>query len=131
MTKIKFKVEKLIRDKMPEIMRSKNIEVFERIMNQTEYLNALKAKLIEEANEVFEADSKEELAEEIADILEVIEALAEANNIKLSTIHEIKNNKRNLKGGFEKKLYNSHVEINEDNSAINYYLNKSTKYPKI
>ena len=50
----RFKVDKLIRDKLPQIMRASGIQVFERVMEKDEYLKRLKDKLLEEAKEVIE-----------------------------------------------------------------------------
>ncbi len=41
----RFKVDKLIRDKIPEIMRSGGISVFEHVMEKDEYLKSRKYKL--------------------------------------------------------------------------------------
>lgn len=48
----RFKVDKLIRDKLPQIMRSSGIQVFERVMGKDEYLKRLKDKLLEEAKKL-------------------------------------------------------------------------------
>mgnify|MGYP001063299604 CR=1 FL=1 len=53
----RFKVDKLIRDKLPELMRSKGIVVHERVIESQEFISRLKEKLIEEAREVEQADS--------------------------------------------------------------------------
>ena len=46
-----FKIDKLIRDKISEIMRAESIDVFERVLEKDEYLKRLKDKLLEEAEE--------------------------------------------------------------------------------
>ncbi|MBN9542197.1 MAG: hypothetical protein J0G32_00175, partial [Alphaproteobacteria bacterium] len=53
----RFKIDKLIRDKMPDIMRSMGLKVYERTVDLDEYLSVLKLKLVEEATEVFNAKS--------------------------------------------------------------------------
>lgn len=68
---------KLVRDKIPEII-SRNQEVpIERVLNHNDYCNELKKKLIDEANEVFTAPNVEKMKKEIADVLEVILRIAE------------------------------------------------------
>lgn len=57
----RFKVDKLIRDKLPQIMRSSGIQVFERVMEKDEYLKRLKDKLLEEAKEVIASGSEKEM----------------------------------------------------------------------
>lgn len=71
----RFKVDKLIRDKVPEILRSKNIALSTHQMSDEEFLMRLKNKLIEEAHEVSEAKNAEDLLEELADISEVFRTL--------------------------------------------------------
>ena len=88
MTKLRFKFEKLIRDKIPDIMCQKNVNSFDYIMDQEEYIKELKLKLKEEAEEVIAANSKVDLIEELADILEVVYSLANAMDITLDQIEE-------------------------------------------
>lgn len=61
----RFRVEKLIRDHLPDFMRSQGIVVHERIMQQDEFIASLKDKLQEEAGEVRHAKDENELTEEL------------------------------------------------------------------
>ena len=92
------KYNKLVRDKIPEYLDSKGISYEKRIANQEEYKNELIKKLNEEIKEFIEAKNIEELA----DILEVIEALKKLP--EFSNVEEIKLKKFKEKGGFEKKI---------------------------
>lgn len=79
-----------------------------RYMDKDETLEKLKDKLLEEAQEVFEAYGKEDkthLKEEIADVIEVIDAILYHNNISLAEVLAIRDAKKEKKGGFEKGLY--------------------------
>ena len=58
---------KLVRDKIPEIMISKNCKPVTRILSDEEYILELNKKLLEEVNEYLKDDN----SEEIADILEL------------------------------------------------------------
>ena len=129
MTFRRFKVGKLIRDHIPEIMRSKGILVHDRIMEHDEYIAELKTKLLEEAEEVKQALNIEELTEELADVLEVIQAFIKASGIPSEQIEKIRLEKRNSKGGFERKVYGSHIEMEESHPEFAYFLNKAEKYP--
>jgi predicted house-cleaning noncanonical NTP pyrophosphatase (MazG superfamily) len=131
MKTIKFKVEKLIRDGMPEMMRSQKIDVFERVMSDDEFLEKLKTKLLEESVEVQQAKNKNELIEELADVLEVINAMCKVNNIEFREIEESRIAKRSKRGGFDNKIFNSRVEIKEDNPIIKYYKDRPNQYPEI
>ena len=61
---------KLIRDRIPEILEALNIAFSVEEMTETEYRQALRAKLMEEAEEAAEADNAD-LITELADLLEV------------------------------------------------------------
>jgi predicted house-cleaning noncanonical NTP pyrophosphatase (MazG superfamily) len=98
------KPEKLIRDKMPELVLAERGEVLEtRIASDEEFLGLLKAKIIEEAQEVVAAQTKEDLAEELGDLLEVIKAIAQNQNI-VDEMFKSRDAKELKRGTFEKKI---------------------------
>ena len=66
---------KLVRDKIPNIIKAKGETPVVRILDEVEYKNELEKKLYEEYKEVIEATGDDRL-EELADMLEVIRALA-------------------------------------------------------
>ena len=131
MTKHRFKFEKLIRNKIPNIIRAKNIDVFSYIMEQTEYIQELKQKLLEEAEEVIAAISKDDITEEIADVFEVAYALADVYGIKYDQIERIRLAKKESRGGFDDKIYTTYIEMNKNNKESEYYLARPEKYPEI
>lgn len=95
---------KLVRDKIPEIIRNNGEIPKTRILNDEEYKKELELKLYEEYKEVIESDSVNRL-EELADLLEVINALANLENKDLSDIIEIANNKSKKRGAFKEKIF--------------------------
>lgn len=131
MARKRFKMEKLVRDRIPEIVKSDGIEVFQRILDDDEYIKCLKDKLLEESREVLAATNHEDVKEELADVLEVLIALGAEFNISLDEIEEARAKKRMDKGGFLRRIYNSHVEIDAANPKINYFLSQPDKYPEI
>lgn len=89
---------KLVRDKIPDVLDSKAIPYEKRIANEEEYKIELIKKLGEEIGEFQEAGDIEELA----DVLEVIDAirlLPEYSEVKV-----VQMRKREEKGGFEKRI---------------------------
>ena|SRR6185436_14824040 len=89
---------KLVRDKIPEYLDSKGISYEKRIANDEEYRTELLKKLDEEVKEFLEAKNEEELA----DILEVIEAIK--NLPEFGKVDEVKAKKFQDRGGFKDKI---------------------------
>ena len=89
---------KLVRDKIPEILDRKNVPYEQRIANDDEYRSELIKKLVEEATEFQEDPSVEELA----DVLEVVRALQVLE--QFSNVEEVREQKRVLRGGFEERI---------------------------
>ena len=97
----KFTYNKLIRDKIVENMEELGHTVTCKILDDKEYETELNKKLLEEANEFLEMHDPEELA----DLMEVIYAIAEFKKIDLKQVEEFRLKKLNCKGGFNKKVY--------------------------
>lgn len=105
---------KLVRDKMVDIyehdvqnkISANGYSI--RYMDHEETLERLKDKLLEEVEEVFEAYGKEDkthLKEELADVIEVIDAMLYHNDLSLPEVLAIRDAKKEKKGGFEKGVY--------------------------
>lgn len=91
--------EKLIRDKLVSEIDPSRI----RTATDDEYQALLRHKLLEEADEVFKTQSKDELVEEIADVLTVLKALCESNNI-VNEAFDKAQSKSLEKGEFQNKV---------------------------
>ena len=100
---------KLVRDKIPEIIVGNGGEPFTRILDEDEYKVDLETKLMEDYNEVLLATG-EERVEELADMLEVISSLAKLEGKSLEEVLEVKNKKCDKRGGFEKRIFLEKVE---------------------
>lgn len=105
---------KLVRDEIPEIIKSNGEKPIFSILNDEKYKEALEVKLYEEYNEVIEATGIDRV-EELADMIEVIRGLAKLENKELSDIINIANFKRIKKGGFEQKIFLEKVIKSDDN----------------
>lgn len=104
---------KLVRDKIPEKIRNNNEIPIIKVLNDKEYKEALITKLLEEYNEVIKAEG-EEILEELADMLEVIEALANVENKTFNDIMKLKEIKKEKRGGFSEKIYLIETKSNID-----------------
>ena len=126
---MRFKVGKLIRDGLPAMMRAQGLAVFERRLDDGEFLDALKDKLLEEAAEVREAPPAE-IAGELADVLEVARALAEVHGIAWDEVEARRIAKRAERGGFDERVFNAAVEAQDGLPAAEYYLARPGQYPR-
>ena len=103
---------KLVRDKIPEIIELDDCICKYHIAGEEEFKKALHAKLLEEFNEFILKPS----AEELADILEVVEAVRKSHGISLDEIKHQKAIKKVSHGSFNKRIILDEVtEIGKKN----------------
>ena len=95
-----MKYNKLVRDKIPEYIRTKGGNPISHVANEEEYWNKLKEKLFEEVEEFNNDENKEELA----DILEVLEAIIGYKQFDKNEIERIKAQKLETRGGFIERI---------------------------
>ena len=92
---------KLVRDKIPQIIEASGATPLTRILETEEYLSCLETKLDEEVQEFHESKSPEELA----DILEVVYALAESIGCTREELFTCYEKKHAGRGGFQKRIF--------------------------
>lgn len=92
---------KLVRDKIPEIIEQDGKKCTMRVLNDEEYLKALDAKLDEELAEYH----KDQNVEELADLLEVLYAAAEARGFTQDELEAVREAKAGKRGQFKEKLF--------------------------
>ena len=92
-----------------------------RYMGKEETLDRLKDKLLEEAQEVFDAyhdPDVQHLKEEIADVIEVIDAILYHNDLSLAEVLEIRDKKKEKKGGFERGIFLESIDYIDGKEPI-------------
>jgi predicted house-cleaning noncanonical NTP pyrophosphatase (MazG superfamily) len=94
---------KLIRDRIPEIIEQSGRSYEIATYTTVEYHQALKKKLIEEAQEIAQVN-EEHLLEELADLYEVIDALITVYKIDVAKIKAIQAHKRDVRGAFHDRI---------------------------
>lgn len=99
-------MSKLVRDKIPEIIEKSGKTCKTRVLTWEEYLAALDEKLFEELAEYRESKALEELA----DLLEVMEATVKARGYTWQQLLELKEAKKAARGGFEDQLLLLEIE---------------------
>lgn len=96
---------KLVRDRIPHIIMSQGKECRTRILDPEEYMQELRTKLREEAEEYFEAEKDQDALEELADMLEVIRALAEVHGANAAELDKLRADKAEARGGFQERVF--------------------------
>jgi predicted house-cleaning noncanonical NTP pyrophosphatase (MazG superfamily) len=122
----KFRYDKLCRDKTVDRHEENGSRTDWRELSSEEFVEHLKLKLIEEAQEVCAARTEDELHEELADLIEVICAFAD-----LEKVMQIKDKKYQIRGGFEGRRFIITAEHPEGSAAEKYCSANSDKYPEI
>lgn len=91
---------KLVRDRIPEIIESDGKICVWETLSDTDYLRLLEEKLNEELAEYQQSKSLEELA----DLLEVMQAVLKARGWTWEELEQVRAKKAAKRGGFEKKI---------------------------
>ncbi|MBQ2946605.1 MAG: nucleoside triphosphate pyrophosphohydrolase [Bacilli bacterium] len=95
---------KLVRDNIPEIIESNGEKPIISILDDNRYKEELEKKLYEEYLEVIDSSYSSRI-EELADMLEVISALAKLEDKTLDDVVEVAKEKVKKRGAFDKKIF--------------------------
>ena len=106
----KIEYHKLVRDRIPEIIEEDGKTCECSVLSQQDYISLLDQKLNEELAEYQESKSMEELA----DLLEVMIAVAAARDSSMEEVEKIRIKKKEKRGGFEKRILLETVTDQED-----------------
>lgn len=98
--------DKLVRDRIPEIIEASGKKPVTRVADDGEYKSYLRQKLVEEVEEYMDSGNPEELA----DIMEVITALGRASGVPFDALLDMADSKRHSRGGFNDKIILLHVD---------------------
>ena len=100
---------KLVRDRIPEIIEADGKTCVCETLSDEDYIALLDQKLSEELTEYQESKSLEELA----DLLEVMQAVVKARGWTLEELEQVRADKADKRGGFEKKILLKEVREKE------------------
>lgn len=103
---------KLVRDRIPEIIEASNKTCSTRRMERDEFVKELRAKLSEELEEYRGAPGDKEAMEELADISELIHVLAEVHGEGIEHLEKIRKEKADQSGSFQERVYL--MEVGDD-----------------
>lgn len=96
-----IRYDKLVRDKIPQLIAEKGEWPLVRVLDEEEYAECLERKLDEETAEYH----RDKNPEELADILEVVFALAEQQGCSLEELMELYQQKHDARGGFAERIF--------------------------
>lgn len=97
---------KLIRDKIPELIEERGRQVSTKKLSEDEYLQALIDKIVEEINDYRSSENEEE----IADIYEVLDCLVELKEYEPMHIDYLRMKKRDAQGSYKDRILLEYVE---------------------
>ncbi|PGU01354.1 MULTISPECIES: nucleoside triphosphate pyrophosphohydrolase [Bacillus cereus group] len=103
---------KLIRNKIPQIIKANGKTPTTRTLSEEEYIKEICKKTEEELIEYLEAKTKPDKLEELSDLLELINALAEHEGTTLEEINNIREKKAEERGGFSDRVFL--IEVNDN-----------------
>jgi predicted house-cleaning noncanonical NTP pyrophosphatase (MazG superfamily) len=127
-----FLQKKLWRDKMVDIVEQREgSKIYWRQLNDQEFNQNIRIKLLEEAEEVVNAQSRNELIGELADLYEVIDSLTAVNNINIKEIVTEQMRKRDERGGFTGRKFVEKTQHPIGSIGEQYCLANPKKYPEI
>jgi predicted house-cleaning noncanonical NTP pyrophosphatase (MazG superfamily) len=99
------KYNKLIRDRILEIIAEAGEKPYHRTLLKSEFQKEIKKKVLEEANELLKAKTKDDVVNEIVDMQELIDVLAAELRVKKLDIRRAQSKKNQARGGFKKRLF--------------------------
>jgi predicted house-cleaning noncanonical NTP pyrophosphatase (MazG superfamily) len=101
---------KLVRDRIPEVSENTGKNYNTRILEDKEYIKELKKKSYVELEEYMNTTNPGEALEELADVLEIIHAIAEYHGFSIEDLENVRRSKAEKRGGFKEKIFLIDVE---------------------
>jgi predicted house-cleaning noncanonical NTP pyrophosphatase (MazG superfamily) len=127
----KFLYRKLVRDLTPDRIKEVWGGTCEyRVLDHDEYAHCLEAKLLEESLECIEEQDPNKMANEFADVYDVLEALAKVREISPEMIAQARARRFKERGVFEKRIWIEYAETPEGTDLYDYCMAHPEKYPK-
>ena len=100
----------LVRDKVPDMINREGAKPIIRIVDDDEFVWALKQKILEEARALNEAKHENTELEEIIDIMEAVNAYMKHRKVKIEQAEKMRKFKLRKKGGFDRRIFLEGVE---------------------
>jgi len=104
------KYNKLVRDKIPQIIKADKRVPRLVILNHKRFVEELKKKLVEESVEFQKTRGKKEALNELSDVLEVLQTIVRVQKIKWNEIEKNRRAKNKERVGFKKRIFLKEVK---------------------
>lgn len=127
----KFRNDKLWRDKMIQVLEGQGSKIHWRYLDDIEFDHQLRLKIIEEANEVAATKNNNELIEELADVLEIIDSFCDLYKIDFEDIKNAQIKKQFERGGFTGRKFVTIAEHPLNSPGEKYCLAAPDRYPEV
>lgn len=131
MQRRKFLQNKLWRDKALVMLEGTGSIIHTKELDDQQFAVELRVKLLEETLEVQTAVTQEELMSEIGDIFDVLDAIIKLHKLSLQDIMDMQQQKKELRGGFDDRIFVTVVEHAPGSFGERSCLNDPVKYPEI
>lgn len=95
---------KLVRDRVLEFIEKDELISETKTLSKKETIKLLKAKIIEEGQELVGAEDLEETKKEMSDLLEILKSLAEELEIEMDEIEKLRQDRAEKRGRFKKHI---------------------------
>ena len=103
---MKTTYNKLVRDKIPQIIKENKQTPVIRKLNEEEFTEELFKKLKEETQEIIEAkNNKKELMKEISDVYEVIDTIIDLYKLDKDLTLKLQKDRKEKRGNFEERIF--------------------------
>lgn len=126
-----YRFEKIVRDLTPEILKKEGATVHLKKLTEDEKIQALKDKLREEVEEIYQSNTRDDLIEEVADFLDVLDVTLSQKNISWQEIENQRQTKKEKRGSFNACTYVKSIDIQTNKPAHQYFEEKPRDYPKL
>lgn len=129
----RFVLNKLVRDNIVEKFQEEGVAANSEVLTDNEqYLEGLSAKLIEELEEVFAAQDKDELIEELADLEEALHSFKHLLGITEKEVTAMREKKVKEKGSYTDRLFIHYIDVpSKAKRLLKYYEEQPDKYPEV
>lgn len=129
---LRFSFHKLVRDKLlRRLAQDGMVPVIASPLSHEAYQKALKDKLREEMEEVIQASSPAEQIEELADVVEVLQTLADLFGVSWTEVEEARKKKSQERGVFSAQCFVHFLNVPKDHPGSAYYRVRPLQYPLI